>query len=455
MKNIFTIVLLFVTQSLFSQFFGNYPVDQLWMNVGNPGFASSSITFKGFKISGAGLPIVGFQDPNSNNHVSVMEFSNSTWSFIGSEGFSSGTARNIDLCIGNDNQPIIVFSDGAFSGKLSVMKYNGSSWSYLGTPGFTTQYDEYFSIAVNSSGTPYVAFLDGNFLAKVSVVKYNGNDWENVGSPDFSNVSGFSPGIVFNPAEQPCIGYIDAYNQFRIALMAFNGSDWENWGPDGPAIDFQDNIYVYLAIDKNGVAYVPFEDPANNNYLSVAKFDGTSWATYVNLSTGTVNNMNICISPTNIPTIVYCDDGNQGLLYVKNFDGTSWNIVGNGGFSTQSAVSPVLSFNPIGEPYVAFISDPLLSVMYYPFPNGIPDKESFTLSVFPNPCSEECFVNISNKLNLKSCILEIYNSLGIMIFKEIPEKNKINLRITDYPCGAYFLVVRCGDSITSKKIIKI
>jgi hypothetical protein len=333
------------------------------------------------------------------------------------------------------------------------MKYTGSSWDYVGAPGFTSESAEFFSIAMNSSGIPYIAFVDRAYTEKVTVMEFNGSSWIVVGTPGFSSYVIGSTDIKFNQSNQPCIVYEDGINSLKITLMIFNGTSWVNWGIPGPPAE--SDINIKFAIDQTGVAYVPFEDPAKEDTLSVAKLSGSSWIIYSGLSSGTVNNMNVCMSPSDVPYIVYSDGGDSNRLSVKNFNGSAWNFVGNGNFSSTYSLYPVLSFNSSGIPYVAFFNDPLLSVMDYPFPSGISEKDNFSFTLYPNPCMNLLNIIINERGISKIRNVEIFNLAGERIGQFQTCNFNIQVEVNSFPPGIYLIKIGNENSIWTRKFCKI
>ncbi len=81
-------------------------------------------------------------------------------------------------------------------------------------------------------------------------------------------------------------------------------------------------------------------------------------------------------------------------------------------------------------------------------------EDDFTLSVFPNPCTD--ILNISFNENFTG-IIKITNITGqIMINKNISNKNSETIDISDFPTGIYLCNIynEEGNIIQNKKIIK-
>ena len=81
---------------------------------------------------------------------------------------------------------------------------------------------------------------------------------------------------------------------------------------------------------------------------------------------------------------------------------------------------------------------------------------SSTISIYPNPARGEFTVTI-NQYSITEIVIEIYNSLGQKVIEKIiqPKSNSINqnLIIDELNQGIYFVKVKTGDQIRTKKLI--
>lgn len=285
----------------------------------------------------------------------IMSLSNlsAQWSEIGGAGFSpSFSQRNATAVSGSTLY--MAYMDG--SGNATVMKSTGSTWSVVGTGSFSPTGSGYIDIAVNASGVPYVAFTDN--ASKVRVMNFNGTIWTSVGTATIAN-AGTAQDIAlsFDNTNAPCVLFSDGSNANKASVYRFNGTSWAPMGIAG----FSAGQALIMSMAKSpstGALYVVYQDNANLNWATVMTFNGTNWVlvgTAGGASTGSsVSDVDIAVSNSGTPHIIYPDFVNGNRATVRAFNGTSWAVVGTQGFSAGAASYNGIVFNSTGTPYVAY-----------------------------------------------------------------------------------------------------
>jgi hypothetical protein len=84
-------------------------------------------------------------------------------------------------------------------------------------------------------------------------------------------------------------------------------------------------------------------------------------------------------------------------------------------------------------------------------PNG--NEISNLLKVYPNPSSKNLTIE-SEGLIGKNCNLRIYDAIGKLEFEKNLSGNKMNIDISDFPCGVYVVEVITGNFIRVEKLLK-
>ena len=156
-------------------------------------------------------------------------------------------------------------------------------------------------------------------------------------------------------------------------MFASGWSSAQNWGGAGGAngVAFsQSNVYyTSMAIGLNDTPYVAYLDQANNDAVSVKKFNGTSWV-YVGspgfsntVSTNQGNEISLVlkISAAGQP-FVFFQDSVSPPFSVMSFNGSTWSYVDTPGiglvitnnFPQPDALS--MDIDPSGNPYIAFVN---------------------------------------------------------------------------------------------------
>ena len=75
---------------------------------------------------------------------------------------------------------------------------------------------------------------------------------------------------------------------------------------------------------------------------------------------------------------------------------------------------------------------------------------NFTVS--PNPVQELLKIELDNVRGI--CCFNIYNVLGVKVFSGTNASSTVNVDVTGFPGGIYFLEVKSNNTITTQKFIK-
>src|SRR5690554_7136224 len=132
--------------------------------------------------------------------------------------------------------------------------------------------------------------------------------------------------------------------------------DWEDLGrSDTNTLLNQAVNYWDMTLDINNHSYKVFSDGAENEKITVRKYENDIWTTVgaAGFSIGQASYTSIDIDNNNVPYVAYCDYGNGDKAIVKQFDGTNWVQVGSP-LSTTSAAYTSLVIDDNNIPYVAF-----------------------------------------------------------------------------------------------------
>jgi hypothetical protein len=82
---------------------------------------------------------------------------------------------------------------------------------------------------------------------------------------------------------------------------------------------------------------------------------------------------------------------------------------------------------------------------------GVISNQLQSFNIYPNPASEIITFPFDNGINLP---IEIYNSVGYLIFKEDYINNR-QINISEFPPGLYIVRINIGSNIFIQKFIKI
>ena len=165
--------------------------------------------------------------------------------------------------------------------------------------------------------------------------------WQTVGTAGFSANRASDPFLAIDKDGVPYVAYQDAGNGYKATVMKFvNGT----WTLVGTALD---QGTPSLAIDKDGVPYVAYQDVGNGKKATVKKFVNNTWTVVgtAGFSTGGVSDPSLVIDRAGVPYVAYSDNKKATVM---KFDSGTWTVVGK----AIDQGTPSLAIN--GVPYVAY-----------------------------------------------------------------------------------------------------
>ncbi|MEI8204062.1 MAG: T9SS type A sorting domain-containing protein [Bacteroidota bacterium] len=115
--------------------------------------------------------------------------------------------------------------------------------------------------------------------------------------------------------------------------------------------------------------------------------------------------------------------------------------------------------NSMGYPVCIVHADKnnsVLNVEYYSGQySGIEDKPiaGTNVSVYPNPSNGRITIEIPQENNKMDNQIYIYNSLGSLVWQKNTSDTKLNIDISNYPKGMYFIKVANGGNIKTEKLV--
>lgn len=82
------------------------------------------------------------------------------------------------------------------------------------------------------------------------------------------------------------------------------------------------------------------------------------------------------------------------------------------------------------------------------------DKINTTLNVYPNPSNGRYFVNVFGVTNVSVLNIEVYNSIGKIVLKNKMENSLIQIDLSDFSKGIYFVRIIGGGLSLNQKVLK-
>jgi hypothetical protein len=326
---------------------------QRWSPIGNAGFSSSGAGNIDMVLDSNDFPYVGYRDDGNSGKMTVMKYNGSSWVSVGSPGISSGYTHYNGIEFDANNTPYACFREASTT-QVIVKKFNGSSWVTVGSAGFTPSGAVYVDFKIAPDGTLYVAFATGT-NNKAQVMKFNGTSWVAVGTVGFSIGQASHFHMTISENNVPYILFKDAQVSYNYAarVMKYNGSSWVSVGATNGLVASGNAYNMNLIIDQDDSLYVAYANPSSSNYLTIKKYNGTSWNTLgaASNTTEAVTYVDLALDSAGD---VYVGYTLGGQAYVQKFDGTNWVQVGDSNFTSTSSYSSSLAITSNGRPLVAF-----------------------------------------------------------------------------------------------------
>lgn len=286
-----------------------------------------------------------------------------------------------------------------------------NTWQYVGSPGISTGvvHSANTNLAISPSGQPFVAYTDFPLSGNINVMKFDGTTWVAVGSPCYTYVGDYNISMAFDPSGQLYLAYADSVNSYKATVMRYDGTNWTNVGTTGFSI--ASIGYPSLAFGPSGQPYIAFMDVgvAYTYKARVMKFDGTDWVDVgaPGISESAARHTIITFNPSGQPYIAYIDDFYNYGTVVKKFDGADWGFVGTPGFIANNwSFGEPFVINFSGEPYIEYenTSTGMISVMKFDGTNWVfvgpegfsPGNCPLTMAISP---TDQLYVALTDATN--------------------------------------------------------
>ena len=188
--------------------------------------------------------------------------------------------------------------------------------------------------------------------------------WTPVGSAAFSAGRVIQTSMAIGKNDTPYIAYLDQANNDAVSVMKYNGSSWVyvgspgfshtvlNWSSGQGAV-----ISLILKVDTSGKPYVFFMDSVSPPF-SLMTYNGSNWV-YID-SAGIVTtqgqpaNISMDLDQGGTPYIAFVDYNHSYAVSVMKHTAAGWAFVGPQKFTPGSAAFISLAIDHTGTPWVAF-----------------------------------------------------------------------------------------------------
>ncbi len=403
---------------------------QVWQQVGPLNILGSRPRIE----MDGGIPFLAFADESASDKLSVMSFDGNSWNYVGAQGFADVANPLASVMDVNNGVPYIVTQNS--SSQIVVYNFNGMSWVQYGTE--VTSVPAYSPTISVDNGVVYVAFREGG--PSISVKKYEAGVWSLVGSANFS---GPTNTFVLKVVDgTPYVLFEDADSFGRATVMYFDNSSWVTLGQAEFSADAISG-HIDMVVEA-GEVFVSYSDQAENDKMSVMKFDGTTW-NYIGVQGFTPTNAShtrLALRNGNL-FACYLKPGSGITSYVMRFDGTLWQEIGS---FLGASLPDVATYETV--PYITYLntSDDRIYVEKFDFGVGLDESKGDQFKLYPNPSY--------NKVTIRSEVLidsyELFDSNGSILIKGTG--NTIDLSSID--SGVYLVRIYSDKGLAIRQVIK-
>ena len=201
-----------------------------------------------------------------------------------------------------------------------------------------------------------------------------GSGWLTVGPAGFSAGAASETSLALDKNNVPYVAYEDGANGYKVTVMKYNGAAWETVGSAGFSAGL--SVGEDLVLDKNNVPYVAYDDGANGYKATVMKYNGATWETVgpADFSNDAAWYLSLALDSHGTPYVAYTQlssSPENNRATVMKFNGTGWVPVGVPYFTPVSASYLSLKLDKNDTPYVAYRDGPYRGAVVMKYDNGV------------------------------------------------------------------------------------
>lgn len=387
---------------------------------------------------------------NNAGYVYVAKWNGTTWTEL--QGLSSLQPGYIFSLVSDPSGNI--YAGGAYSNGIGgfLAKWDGSNWTNL-NGAFNSAYNTFLTTASDEAGNIYTAVYDTNIVnpTRMYVVKWDGNSWSTLGSfpanVDISSVVADGNGNIYSSV-------LDSAGYHYVTK--WNGS---NWIPLGASANLISSSQIFsLHIDNVNTLY------ARAGEL-VAKWINNDWVRLGTGSTPLDNGAGRQICSDLEGNIYATAPFLQSDYKVQKWNGANWYPAGflNGADYTFNGHLSTIISDQLGNIYTAGTASDSLGYYYvakytqsHTSPINPVDKLDQSLSMYPNPSTDDIFIQLANAHPLLT--ISILNMLGQIVQSyTVPDnglKSPFKINVGQLVNSQYILQITGNNINLSRRFTK-
>ncbi|MFA6403601.1 MAG: T9SS type A sorting domain-containing protein [Salinivirgaceae bacterium] len=311
---------------------------------------------------------------------------------------------------------------------FTVYKFDGTKWyDYSLSKSFA--YSTCSSITFQNDGKIWFTTTDNG------AYMYNGASWQQYKTSVFTGAKSMTIDSIGNKWFANSNG-----------LVKFDGSNWTVFNPSNSGLKF--NTVNDLAIDKNGNIWLATGSPDETSDPTtgrIAKFDGTNWTYYkpFNDADGLNYVYSVAIDPNGKVW--------AGTYYrLTVFDGVKWtNYTDSHSPSSDNLQVLSIDFDSHGNKWFGTTCGIL---KFDDYASSVTSHSQNEISVWPNPANS--YINIDLTGENSTNEISVLDVKGSLMLKKTVSSGNVQLNISDFEQGLYFISVNTGLYRIIKPIVK-
>ncbi len=213
------------------------------------------------------------------------------------------------------------------------------------------------------------------------------------------------------------------------------------------------NINSIASLDLTNNPTIDLVVATYNNISGVLDTSQNPALTSISVSYNNITGINL----TQNPVLLGFDAGRNPLESLDVRNGNNENIAVFNVYETSDSLHCILVDDPNATYLDNWQKDPETT-----FVNnqqecdalGVADATLQDFTIYPNPATNEAFLNLPNK-GLDGLVVTVTNNLGQVLEKKEPLDNAavILLDVSEYAAGIYFVTCRTGNETITKKLV--
>ena len=271
-----------------------------------------------------------------------------TWSDLGLPIVSGYNQYRPSIAIDSlDNLHVVWYGNDASIPSYNQIKYskfNGTTWSSWINIQPISGYSQYYpSIDIDSLDNLHVVWYGSDAsnpsYQQIKYSKFNGTTWSSfVNMQVISSYHQNYPSIVIDSLNNLHVvwqGYDSSNANIQIKYSKFNGTTWSSW-INIQTISGYNQFYPTISIDLLDNLHIVWYgmDSSNTTYYQIkySKFNGTTWSSWVNYTTGTTAHQVYASSCKNYkkftePIIIWQDNQTSTVQFRGKFEASVGYII--------------------------------------------------------------------------------------------------------------------------------